>query len=140
MDWNISLPRPRLPARGSIILPMKIIVHNFFFEYFPQEIIIEILKILPLKSLTNIAEVDTIFNKIVKKTKWDHIIVSLYEVGKIELVIKHYNFMKYHFNHSYITDASVKELHKCHTLYLGGCNKITDATKLELKKSVNLIY
>src|SRR5213596_1300820 len=97
------------------------IIDSNFFEYFPQEIIIEILKNLPLKSLINISEVDVIFNNIVKRTKWDHFIVKLHKIKQIELVIKHYNFIKYDFSYSKITDASIKKLHQCHTLSLRNC-------------------
>ena len=70
--------------------------------------------------------------QIIRKVKWDHFNVRLSNVEKIKLVIENYNFTKYDFSYTKITDNIVKELKNCHTLDLSHC-RITDASVKELK-------
>ena len=98
----------------------------------PREIIVEIFQRLELKELIKLTYVNKYIMQIIRKVKWDHFIVRLLNVEKIKLVLENYNFMKYDFSYTKITDDIVKELKNCHTLYLREC-KITDASVKELK-------
>src|ERR1700733_2589640 len=95
-------------------------------------IIMDILLYLPLKKLIEMEQLSTLYRDIIRKNNLSHLIITLRRVKNIKYVIKHYNFIKYDFNNSNITDKTVKFLGKCHTLDLSGCDQITD-------KSVKLL-
>ena len=94
-------------------------------EYFPLEIIIEILEYLDLKSLIRLELVNSFFLNIIRNFKWQNHIISLRKNHYIDHVIKTYQFQKFDFSYSNITNDSVKHLRKCHTLYLAKCPKVT---------------
>src|SRR3984885_14938426 len=89
-------------------------------------IIMDILLYLPLKKLIEMEQLSTLYRDIIRKNNLSHLTIILKRVKNIKYVIKHYNFIKYDFNNSNITDKSVKLLRNCHTLDLSWCNKITD--------------
>src|SRR5580692_3564301 len=93
--------------------------------------IIDILLYLPLKKLIEMEQLSTLYKDIIRKNNLSHLTITLRRVKNIKYVIKHYNFIKYDFNNSNITDKTVKFLGKCHTLHLSDC-EITD-------KSVKLL-
>jgi hypothetical protein len=114
-----------------------------FLEIFPPEIIVEIFKNLEWKEQVKKEIVCKSFLHIVRTTKWDHFIISLQNIKIIDKVVNNYNFAKYDFSFSAITDDIVKSLAKlgdltcpkgdkvklltnCHTLDLSYCTKITD--------------
>src|SRR5918999_510266 len=99
----------------------------------PREIIVEIFQRLKIKELIKLTYVNKYIMQIIRKVKWDHFIVRLCNVEKIKLVIENYNFTKYDFSYTKITDHIVKELKNCHTLDLRWCQRITDASIKELK-------
>jgi hypothetical protein len=92
----------------------------------PREIITEIFKNLSLKELIENETVCKSFMSIIRTTKWDQFVVKLKDTNRIEYVRKNYNFTKYDFIHSSITDDILKMFVNCHTLDLSWCNKITD--------------
>ena len=91
---------------------------------------IEIFKYLSLSQLINVRLVNKYLSDLIRGHKWDHLIVGLRDKDKIKSVVKNFNFLKYDFSFSNITDDIVKELRGCHTLYLSYCQKITDETVL----------
>src|SRR5580692_171477 len=93
--------------------------------------IIDILLYLPLKKLIEMEQLSTLYKDIIRKNNLSHLTITLRRVKNIKYVIKHYNFIKYDFNNSNITDKTVKFLGKCHTLH-SYCDQITD-------KSVKLL-
>ena len=113
-----------------------------YFQQIPKVLKIEILKYLPLAQLLKVTEVNKYLCHLIRSTKWDHLIVKLSEICKIKSVIKNFNFLKYDFSESNITDDIVKELRGCHTLYLSDCDRITDESVKELRgcHTLNLDY
>src|SRR3984885_2114950 len=88
-------------------------------------IIMDILLYLPLKKLIEMEQLSTLYRDIIRKNNSSHLTITLRRGKNIKYVIKHYNFIKYDFNNSNITDKSVKLLGNCHTLDLSYC-EITD--------------
>ena len=101
-----------------------------YLQQIPKVLKIEILKYLPLEQLINVRLVDKYLADLIKGCKWDHLIVSLIDTDNIESVVKNFNFLKYNFSESNITDDIVKKLSGCHTLYLSSCDQITDESVL----------
>src|ERR1700733_10307970 len=97
-------------------------------------IIMDILLYLPLKKLIEMEQLSTLYRDIIRKNNSSHLTITLRRVKNIKYVIKHYNFIKYDFNNSNITDKTVKFLGNCHTLDLSLCNKITDESVKMLGK------
>src|SRR3984885_12247068 len=89
-------------------------------------IIMDILLYLPLKKLIEMEQLSTLYRDIIRKNNLSHLIITLRRVKNIKYVIKHYNFIKYDFNGSNITNKTVKLLGNCHTLDLRCCILITD--------------
>ena len=104
-----------------------------YFQQIPKVLKIEIFKYLPLSELINVTEVNKYLCALIRGHKWDHLIVSLRNIEKIESVIKNFNFIKYDFSFSNITDDIVKKLSGCHTLNLTYCHQITDESVKELR-------
>ena len=105
--------------------------YNIYF--LPKELIIEIFSNLSLKNLINMESSNKSFRKIIRETKWNHS-VRLKNITSIEYVIYHYQFIKYDFSNSSITDTSVKLLGKCHQLDIRWCKQITDESVKHLGK------
>ena len=103
-----------------------------YFQQIPKVLKIEILKYLSLAQLINVRLVNKYLSDLIRGHKWDHLIVSLRNIEKIESVVKNFNFLKYDFSVSYITDDIVKKLSGCHTLNLTYCHQITDESVKEL--------
>src|ERR1700733_10405419 len=82
--------------------------------------------IFTIKKLIEMEQLSTLYRDIIRKNNLSHLTITLRRVKNIKYVIKHYNFIKYDFNSSNITDKSVKLLGNCHTLDLSYCHKITD--------------
>ena len=101
-----------------------------YFQQIPKVLKIEILKYLPLAQLINVRLVNKYLSALIKGCNWDHLIVRLRDTDKIKSVVKNFNFIKYNFSFSNITDDIVKKLSVCHTLYLCYCKKITDESVL----------
>ena len=101
-----------------------------YFQQIPKVLKIEIFKYLPLSELINVTEVNKYLCALIRGYKWDHLIVRLKDTDKIKSVVKNFNFLKYDFFHSDITDDIVKELRGCHTLILINCIQITDESVL----------
>src|SRR3984885_15152308 len=86
---------------------------------------------IQLKKLIEMEQLNTLYRDIIRKNNLSYLTITLSRIENIKYVPKHYNFIKYDFHNSMITDESVKFLRKCHILNLTGC-KITD-------KSVKLL-
>ena len=108
----------------------KINEKDDYFQQIPKVLKIEIFKYLPLSELINVTEVSKYLCALIRGHKWDHLIVRLKYTDKIKSVVKNFNFLKYDFSHSDITDDIVKKLSGCHTLYLSSCDQITDESVL----------
>ena len=111
----------------------KINEKDDYFQQIPKVLKIEILKYLALAELINVSLVNKYLCALIRGHKWDHLIVRLKDTDKIKSVVKNFNFLKYDFSHSDITDDIVKKLSGCHTLNLSGCKKITDISVKELR-------
>ena len=111
-----------------------------YMENIPKELMVEIFSNLFIRDLINLESCTNSFRKIIRETKWNHLIVELRNIISIEYVTMHYQFMKYDFSSSLITDEIVKLLGKCHTLCLYGCYQITDETKMKLEKTIKKLY
>ena len=112
-------------------VPMfKIKEKEDYLQQIPKVLKIEILKYLPLAQLINVRLVNKYLSDLIKGCKWDHLIVSLIHTDKIKSVVENFNFLKYDFSESNITDNIVKELRGCHTLHLSACDEITDESVL----------
>ena len=104
-------------------------------EIIPKELIIEIFSTLSLKNLINLESCNHSFKKIIRETKWNNLTIKLEKnIISIQYIINHYQFIKYDFSNSLITNESVKLLGNCHTLNLYGCKKITDGSVKHLGK------
>ena len=101
-----------------------------YFQQIPKVLRIEILKYLPLSELINVSLVNKYLCALIRGHKWDHLIVRLKDTDKIQSVVKNFNFLKYNFSESNITDDVVKKLRSCHTLNLNQCRQITDESVL----------
>ena len=101
-----------------------------YLQQIPKVLKIEILKYLSLAQLINVRLVNKYLSDLIKWCKWDHLIVRLRDTYKIKSVVKNFNFLKYDFSFSNITDDIVKKLSGCHTLYLSYCPQITDESVL----------
>ena len=101
-----------------------------YLQQIPRVLKIEILKYLPLAQLINVCLVNKYLADLIRGHKWDHLIVRLRYRDDIESVVKNFNFIKYDFSFSCITDDIVKKLSGCHTLNLMFCYKITDESVL----------
>ena len=108
-------------------------INNGQFKILPRVLLVQIFKELSLTDLLKMEIQNKYFRDLIQNTKWDHFMVKLQSINKIKIVIKKYNFMKYDFSNSLITDEIVKELRNCHTLNLNDCNKITDESVKELR-------
>ena len=101
-----------------------------YLQQIPKVLKIEILKYLPFAQLINVRLVNKYLAALIKMCKWDHLIVSLRDTDNIESIVKNFNFLKYDFSESNITDDIVKKLSGCHTLNLSSCHQITDESVL----------
>ena len=101
-----------------------------YLQQIPKVLKIEILKYLPLSQLINVCLVNKYLAALIRGHKWDHLIVRLRDTYKIKSVVKNFNFLKYDFSFSNITDDIVKKLSGCHTLNLRYCRQITDESVL----------
>ena len=101
-----------------------------YLQQIPKVLKIEIFKYLSLSQLINVSEVNKYLCALIRGHKWDHLIVRLRDTDNIESVVKNFNFIKYDFSFSCITDDIVKKLSGCHTLYLMCCYQITDESVL----------
>ena len=99
---------------------------NFIFGL-PNEIVIEICKLLSLKDLVGLTSVNTELMHIVRTTKWDHVRVTLQITEIMKYIISTYQFVNYDLG-SIITNDILVLFKNCHTLDLSGCNQITDET------------
>ena len=104
-----------------------------YFQQIPKVLKIEIFKYLSLSQLINVSEVNKYVCALIRGHKWDHLIVSLSDTDKIKSVVKNFNFLKYDFSESNITDDIVRQLSGCHTLDLSACDQITDESVKELR-------
>ena len=104
-----------------------------YFQQIPKVLKIEIFKYLPLSELINVTEVNKYLCALIRGYKWDHSIVRLENTDKIQSVVKNFNFLKYNFSDSNITDDIVKKLSACHTVNLSYCRQITDESVKELR-------
>ena len=112
-------------------VPMfKIKEKEDYLQQIPKVLKIEILKYLPLAQLINVRLVNKYLSDLIRGHKWDHLIVRLTYRNDIESVVKNFNFLKYDFSESNITDDIVKKLSGCHTLNLSSCHQITDESVL----------
>ena len=111
----------------------KINEEEDYLQQIPKVLKIEMLKYLPLAQLINVRLVDKYLSDLIRGHKWDHLIVSLIDTDKIQSVVKNFNFLKYDFSGSNITDDIVKKLSGCHTLDLNSCDQITDESVKELR-------
>ena len=96
------------------------------FEELPIEILFEFFKYISLKELINLEKLNKNFLNLIRKTYWNHFIVKIQNIESIDFVINNYNFTKYDFSGSKITNDHVKLLGNCHTLNLSSCYNITD--------------
>ena len=108
----------------------KVNANEDYFQQIPKVLKIEILKYLPLARLINVRLVNKYLSDLIRGHKWDHLIVGLRDTEKIQSVIKNFNFIKYNFSFSNITDDIVKKLRGCHSLNLSHCDKITNGSVL----------
>ena len=104
-----------------------------YLQQIPKVLKIEILKYLPLSELINVSQVNKYLCALIREHKWGHLIVRLKDTDNIESVVKNFNFIKYDFSESNITDDIVRQLSGCHTLNLRYCDKITDESVKELR-------
>jgi len=91
----------------------------------PNEIVIEICKLLSLKDLVGLTSVNTELMHIVRTAKWNHVKVTLQITEIMKYVISTYQFVNYDLG-STITNDILVLFKNCHTLDLSGCNQITD--------------
>src|ERR1700733_11959420 len=101
-------------------------VNNLKMIIINNYIIMDILSYLPLKKLIEMELLSTSYRDIIRKNNLSHLTIKLNKIENIKYVTKHYNFIKYDFAYSYITDVSVKLLGNCHTLNLLHCDQITN--------------
>ena len=113
-----------------------------YFQQIPKVLKIEIFKYLPLSELINVSHVNKYLCALIRGHNWDHLIVRLKDTDKIQSVVKNFNFLKYDFSESNITDDIVKKLSGCHSLNLSFCPQITDESVKELRgcHTLNLRY
>ena len=81
-----------------------------YFQQIPKVLKIEIFKYLSLSQLINIRLVNTYLSDLIRGHKWDHLIVRFIDTDKIKSVVEKFNFIKYDFSDSNITDDIVKKL------------------------------
>ena len=96
-----------------------------------DDIFIEVCKYFDLKELLRLQLLSKYKSELIRKTRWNHTDVKLYNTDgiddKIIYLATNFNFMRYNLSYCYrITDEAVKMLGNCHTLYLSECNMITD--------------
>ena len=108
----------------------KINAKEDYFQQIPKVLKIEIFKYLSLSQLINVRLVNKYLSNLIKGYKWDHLIVRLRATYKIKSVVENFNFLKYNFSDSNITDDIVKKLSACHTVNLSYCHQITDESVL----------
>ena len=101
---------------------------NFIFGL-PNEIVIEICKLLSLKDLVGLTSVNTELMHIVRTTKWDHVRVTLRIAEITKYVVSTYQFVNYKLG-SAITDDVLMLFKSCHTLNLCGCNIADESVKM----------
>ena len=114
-------------------LMFKINETKDYLQQIPKVLKIEIFKYLSLSQLINVSEVNKYLCALIRGHKWDHLIVRLKDTDNIESVVKNFNFLKYDFSFSNITDDIVKKLSGCHTVHLSHCLGITDESVKELR-------
>ena len=88
----------------------------YSFEVLPVEILFEFLKYLTLKELINLEKLNWDFLNLIRKTRWNHLIVRIRNIDTINFVINNYNFTKYNFS-DFEADDNGNLLPNCHTFY-----------------------
>lgn len=99
----------------------------------PVDIIQYIFQKFDLKNLINVELVHKFYCKIVRKTKWNHLVVKV-PFKYIHHVTSNYNFMKYDLSKTPINNE-LGLFSQCHTLILNRCANIN---KKNLKFLVNV--
>ena len=92
----------------------------------PIEILTLIFNLIPINDLLNIQQINKYYYHLIKKVRLGNHIIKLQQIPNIIYVVNNYQFMKYDFSCTQITDESVKFLGNCHTLNLCSCKNITD--------------
>ena len=92
-----------------------------------KDIIILILNNLQLKDILISSQINKEYNTIVKKHKWNHLIIRI-KINNLINVLNTFNFINYDLSYTNITDEIVKYLSNSnyHTLNLSWCQNITD--------------
>ena len=113
----------------------SVIIHQYVIQmanpFYNHNIFPEICKYMNLRELIKLEQLSKCHKDIIRSYPWDHLMVRL--MTNTLDVLKMYKFMKLDLSYTYISNKSVKELKKCHTLNLRGCRKVTDESVKELK-------
>ena len=99
----------------------------------PNDIFFEIFRYLELKELVKMELLNKQIKKLIRATKWTHIMVDLSKNKFIhfDYIIDNYQFVKFDLSFTPIKD--LRKLKNCHTLNLSGCNQITNDGVKELR-------
>jgi len=112
----------------------SVIIHQYVIQmanpFYNHNIFPEICKYMNLRELIKLEQLSKCHKDIIRSYPWDHLMVRL--MTNTLDVLKMYKFMKLDLSYTYISNKSVKELKKCHTLNLRGCRKVTDESVKEL--------
>jgi hypothetical protein len=108
-------------------------------ELLYKDALVTIFEYLPIKNLIKLEPVCKQFKNIVRSNKWN-IQVRLYNIDKIKLVLRKYNFVNFDLSYSLIDDNIVKKLSHCHTLNLSWCVSLTDESMKYLDNCKNLKF
>ncbi len=84
-----------------------------YFDIIPNEIFIEIFKNFSFEELIKTELISKTIQERIRTIQWNHMIVKTKKMDKIEYLVKNYQFRKYDFSESRITDNILKQLDYC---------------------------
>ena len=90
----------------------------------PPELLVQILSFLSLDDLILLERINKSLLMFIRNYPWNHFIVKLKDIDHIRYVVPKYQFQKYDFSHSDVTDDLILQIGQCDTLLLHDCHQL----------------